>query len=688
MPEPGGRRNMLMPFDASVNATMVQGFGEHPEWYAEFGLAGHEGVDWEVPKGTEQRAPVSGEITRVGWDPNGWGNYVEITNEAGIQVILAHFGDDSTKTGIGVKVGDVVAAGDFVGYTGSTGNSSGPHVHMAVKDVNGESPDGMRGYVNPLDYLPIDGGGDKSGWTWKDVGDLSSKEIQALMEAGFSSPDKLMESVQTLGPDAVAAIIDQNQTGTAQPQLDALNKLVDAQQGHNIVRKVTALLSTGDKPKEKGEVEAPAAPVDVGGNQIGHKLTPGMLPGLTEAKVKALREVDITTVEQLQAMDMDEPAPGYGDKTWGDWLNDVVPGWSTNEETGESDGGELLGAADRWKPAAPSDMIYRYRDQLDISPTEMAKVAMGGYWSLEDIARTNVADLNINHGIERESALQMIGEAKKVLGWDEYMPETKEETNAETRFDFTGGSGGLITPHRTRQLWDAELGGEKITTGEQFWNSDPMDVAAATGWTWSISQIVKAQNFMRRGEGLEEIDFKEQNYGDGQPDDLGNLGLSTEQIEIAKANDITSYTDLLTYAENPQPLIDMFGLGETNDTTGKTAGETVDSWISLAGEYAYKEKDNIEAPKAPEAPETPDPDKTSFSLPGGTSSLADALAVAGITKSAPSDRSKTGHDKPVEQPVAAAVAAAGGSLDNLTPEMLALIKAEVYKDLDITMRNV
>ena len=74
-------------------------------------------------------------------------------------------------------------------------------------------------------------------------------------------------------------------------------------------------------------------------------------------------------------------------------------------------------------------------------------------------------------------------------------------------------------------------------------------------------------------------------------------------------------------------------------------------------------------------------------MPGGTSSLADALAMAGITKAAPAERSqksKTGQDTPAAQPVAVAAA----KLDDLSPEMLALIKAEVYKDLDKTMRNV
>ena len=523
-------------------------------------MAGHEGADWLIPPGTELRAPIAGKVTRVGWDPNGWGNYVEITNEAGMQVILAHFGNDEKATGIGVTQGSQVAAGDFVGFSGNTGNSDAPHVHMAVKEAGVEGEPGMRGYLDPTQFLPLDEGGDASGWTWKDVGDLSSKEIQALLEAGFSSPDKLMESVQTLGPEAVAGLIDQNQTGVKQPQLDALNKLVDAKQGHNIVRKVVALLSTGDKPKEKDEIEAPAPPVDTGGNQVGHKLTEGMLPGLTEAKIKALREADITTVEQLQAMDLDAPAPGYGGKTWGDWLNDVVPGWSTDEETGESDGAEILKAADRWKPPAPGDFFYRYRDQLKTSPAEITKLSMGGYTSLEDLARTNTTDLSINQGIERKSARMMIDQARKLLGWDEYMPDTKEETHAEDRFDFAGRTAGLVSANRTRQLWETELNGEKITTGEQFYLSDPMDIAAATGWTWSISQIIKAQNFLRSGKGLDPIDMKEQNFGDGQPDDLGNVGLSAEQQAIAKANDINSYTDLLTYAENPQSLIDMFGL--------------------------------------------------------------------------------------------------------------------------------
>ena len=686
LPEPGNRRTILMPFDASVDATMTQGFGVNKERYEQYGLEGHEGVDWVVAAGTEVRAPISGKVTRVGWDPNGWGNFVEITNEAGMQVILAHFGKDEKATGIGVTQNSVVTAGDFVGYSGSTGNSDAPHVHMAVKDVNAESPEGMRGYVDPMQYLPVDSGDGASGWTWKDIGDLSGKEIQALLEAGFTNPDKLMESIQTLGPAAVAGLLDENQSGVAQPQLAGINKLVDAAQGHEIVRKVIGRLSLGNKPKDKTEVAAPAPPVDVDGNVIGHKLAEGMLEGLTEAKIKALRKVGITTVEQLQAMDLNAPVPEYGDKTWGEWLNDVVPGWAVNEETGVSAGDEVLKAADRWKPPATGDFFYRYEDKLKVSPSERLKLNLAGYTSLEDIARTNTTDLVINQGLNRESAGFMIREAKKLLGWEESMPETEKETHAEERFDFSGATYGLVTANRTRQLWDTELDGQKIVTPEQFYLADPQDIAAATGWTWSISQILKAQNFMRSGKGLDPIDptQQDQSYGDGKPDDLTTVGMSEAQAALAKENDINSYWDLLTYAERPQALVDMFGL-KGDEERGLSPVDQVQSWFDEAGTLASQETENIEAPKLPDAPDAPDPE--AYALPGGTRSLADALAAAGITKAAPgkppAKNSDTGEEKAAkQQPVS------NTSSQDLTPEMLATIKAEVYKDLDKTMRNV
>ena len=71
----------------------------------------------------------------------GYGNCVQISHGTGVVTYYAHM------SAFAVKVGDVVKAGQTVGYVGSTGNSTGPHLHFTLY-VGGTT-------VNPLDYLTI-----------------------------------------------------------------------------------------------------------------------------------------------------------------------------------------------------------------------------------------------------------------------------------------------------------------------------------------------------------------------------------------------------------------------------------------------------------------------------------------------------------------------------------------------------
>ena len=98
----------------------------------------HEGVDIGCAYGTPNRAAASGTVIYAGW-LGGYGNLVVVDHGNGLSTAYAH------ASSILVSVGQSVSQGQTVSLVGSTGNSSGPHLHFEVR-VNGVA-------VDPLPYL-------------------------------------------------------------------------------------------------------------------------------------------------------------------------------------------------------------------------------------------------------------------------------------------------------------------------------------------------------------------------------------------------------------------------------------------------------------------------------------------------------------------------------------------------------
>ena len=98
----------------------------------------HEGIDLAVSSGTPVVASAAGTVIVAGW-MGGYGNLVVIDHGGGISTAYAH------NTSVTVGVGQQVAQGQLIAYSGNTGNSTGPHVHFEVR-VNG-------GVADPLGYL-------------------------------------------------------------------------------------------------------------------------------------------------------------------------------------------------------------------------------------------------------------------------------------------------------------------------------------------------------------------------------------------------------------------------------------------------------------------------------------------------------------------------------------------------------
>jgi murein DD-endopeptidase MepM/ murein hydrolase activator NlpD len=98
----------------------------------------HEGIDLAVGTGTPVVAAASGTVIVAGW-MGGYGNLVVIDHGNGIATAYGH------NTSVAVSYGQSVAQGQLISYSGSTGHSTGPHVHFEVR-VNGTP-------VDPLGYL-------------------------------------------------------------------------------------------------------------------------------------------------------------------------------------------------------------------------------------------------------------------------------------------------------------------------------------------------------------------------------------------------------------------------------------------------------------------------------------------------------------------------------------------------------
>ena len=101
--------------------------------------AGHSGMDISVPTGTAIHATQDGVVVKAEYHSS-YGYYVKIEHDDGVCTIYAH------NSRLNVAAGDTVKKGDIISYSGSTGRSTGPHLHYEVR-LNNQR-------VNPRDYLP------------------------------------------------------------------------------------------------------------------------------------------------------------------------------------------------------------------------------------------------------------------------------------------------------------------------------------------------------------------------------------------------------------------------------------------------------------------------------------------------------------------------------------------------------
>ena len=118
-----------------VPGPVVSGFGNRSNPIGG-GTGFHSGLDIAASSGTPIRACRSGTVVIAGWQ-GGYGNAVVIDHGGGMATLYGH------QSQIAVSVGEKVLAGEVIGYVGSTGNSTGPHLHFEVR-ISG----------NPVDPTP------------------------------------------------------------------------------------------------------------------------------------------------------------------------------------------------------------------------------------------------------------------------------------------------------------------------------------------------------------------------------------------------------------------------------------------------------------------------------------------------------------------------------------------------------
>ncbi|NOD34191.1 MULTISPECIES: M23 family metallopeptidase [unclassified Ruegeria] len=127
------------PFASPVNSAVryTSGFGTRRDPKTG-GRRMHNGADFAGAHGTDIFATADGVVTHAGWQ-SGFGRLVKIKHAFGIETLYAH------NTKINVKVGQRVSRGDHIADMGSTGRSTGTHLHYEVR-VNGKP-------VNPMTYI-------------------------------------------------------------------------------------------------------------------------------------------------------------------------------------------------------------------------------------------------------------------------------------------------------------------------------------------------------------------------------------------------------------------------------------------------------------------------------------------------------------------------------------------------------
>lgn len=116
------------PLEDNVHINSNFGYRLHPvsgKW------SGHQGLDYAAPKGTPIRATARGKVSFIGLQ-RGYGKVIFIEHNNNYSTVYAHQSRFDKK----IKIGSIIEQGQIIGYVGSTGTSSGPHLHYELRSNN------------------------------------------------------------------------------------------------------------------------------------------------------------------------------------------------------------------------------------------------------------------------------------------------------------------------------------------------------------------------------------------------------------------------------------------------------------------------------------------------------------------------------------------------------------------------
>jgi hypothetical protein len=126
---------MELIYPVGKDAMVTQTFREHQANAPRL----NAGLDWGIAEGTPVRAAAGGRVVLAYYDHSGYGNVVKLEHPSGDVTLYAHLSKWQ------VQVGQPVRTGEVLGFSGNTGNSTGPHLHFEYRQ--GNKP------VDPAPYL-------------------------------------------------------------------------------------------------------------------------------------------------------------------------------------------------------------------------------------------------------------------------------------------------------------------------------------------------------------------------------------------------------------------------------------------------------------------------------------------------------------------------------------------------------
>ena len=209
-------------YDIYKNAKVTGHFGEKRSYYKPGKY--HEGDDIALAMNTPINAILGGTIVGVKSDPNGYGNYVDIDHGNGIVTRYAH------ANSFNVKPGQKVKEGEQIGLVGSSGRSSGPHLHLEAM-INGikRNPRELGKYMQNINVLKPKG----------TIGTPNVQDIEALAndyamsqvpQAGLQlSPEEQEAKNQTL-----SYLLNKINTPVEMPRFSTIQDILSAEKGNRM----------------------------------------------------------------------------------------------------------------------------------------------------------------------------------------------------------------------------------------------------------------------------------------------------------------------------------------------------------------------------------------------------------------------------------------------------------------------